>query len=68
MDVNSAGESTFALKILHKAKEALSNKEEEYSFRIFMDGAISCFISPEDMDTITQAGVRYAKKLGEYAE
>ena len=51
-----------SLTILQEARDSLSKDEEIHSYNLYMVGAMTAHITPENMETITKRGVDYAKE------
>ena len=50
-----------SLKILQEARDSLT-EEEIHSYNLYMIGAMTAHITPENMEIITKRGVEYAKE------
>ena len=51
-----------SLKILQEARDSLSKEEEIHSYNLYMIGAMTAHITPENMEIITKRGVEYARE------
>jgi hypothetical protein len=51
-----------SLKILQEARDSLSKEEEIRSYNLYMIGAMTAHITPENMEIITKRGVEYARE------